>query len=51
MQFLEIIGAYIAFKFCTHQRRTQRGATGANAPAMLSGAPRTSYSLLMGRRS
>ena len=51
MHFLEIICADIVFKFSRYQGRGQRGATGANAPARLSGAPRTSYSLTQRRRS
>ena len=49
--FLEIICADIVFKFCSHQGCSQRGATGTNAPARLSRVPRTSYSLMLGRRS
>ena len=51
MHFLEIICADIVFKFSTFPGRGQRGATGANAPARLSGAPMISYSLMLGRRS
>ena len=51
MHFLEIICADIVLKFSRYQGRGQRDATGANAPVRLSGAPRTSYSLMLGRRS
>ena len=51
MYFLEIICADIVFKFSRHQGRSQGGTTGANAPAWLNGTTRTSYSLMLGRRS
>ena len=51
MRFLEIICADIVFKFCRYQRSSQRGATGANAPARLGKAPGIFYSLMLGRRS
>ena len=43
--------ADIAFESFWYQGRSQRCATDANAPERLSGAPRTSYSFMPGRRS
>ena len=51
MNFLEIMCADIVFKFCRYHGRSQGSATDANAPARLSGAPRTSYWLMLGHRS